>query len=229
MARKAGIEWKAVGASLDTLATTMRAAKESTPALLGLASGTVLQQAGVVIKSRYIVPGAFAVETKNRINYTAPPGATHGPISKRQLSRHGEPFGRNERGQWRKMQPEDVATEIVTEKKIFVKGKFVSRTKGIQSFVDELASAVPEQRVDYLLAIQPGRTIKDDLEAGVDPDGRGYLTATGGYAAAERGSRKNGQNGVRGFWRALRSVEGRWATLMRKKYPDLLKLPKVRT
>ena len=37
------------------------------------------------------------------------------------------------------------------------------------------------------------------------------------------------QNGVRGIWRALRSVQGRWATIVRKKYPDLLKLPQVRT
>lgn len=229
MARAAGIEWKAVGASLDTLAATMSKARERTPAMLGFASGTVLQQAGVVLRSRYIVPGAHAVENGSRINYTAPPGATHGPIKTRKLSRYGEPFGRDERGRWHNLQPSEVVTEITTEQKLFVKGKFVSRTKALEGFANELATAPPEERVGYLLAVQPGRTINDDLEAGVDENGGGYLVATGGYAAAERGSRKMKQNGVRGIWRALRSVQGRWATIVRKKYPDLLKLPQVRT
>lgn len=221
MARKAGIDWKAVGASLDTLAATMRAAKERTPGIMALGSSTVLQQSGVVLKARYIVDGDYSVRTKSGYtSYTAPPGATHGPVVMARRGSDGKSF-RNERGQF-VLRP--------TEKKIFVKGKFVDRSGGIAGAADDLATFVPSEKLGAVIVDAETSQYRKNgqLIAGIDASGGGYITLSDGYAAAERGSRGRGQNGVRGIWRALRSVQGRWTTIVRKRYPDLLKLPKVR-
>lgn len=222
MARKAGIEWKAVGASLDTLATTMRAAAKSGPSAFAYANSGVLQQVGVVMSARYIVDGNYSVSAKSGYTqYTEPHGATHGPVVATVRDNSGRLI-RNNRGQFQKQ---------YIERKLFVKGKFVDRSGGMANAADELARAAPTERFPVMIAEEVTGQLRKrgNIAIGIDDSGNGYLTLADGYAAAERGSRKRGQNGVRGWWRALRSVQGRWSTLMRKKYPDLLKLPKVRT
>lgn len=222
MARAAGIEWKAVGASLDTFAATMRTAAHRSPEAFAFANSGVLQQAGVVLKARYIVDGEHAKTAKSgRSVYTEPPGATHGPVVATIRDNAGN-IMRNQRGQFQRK---------YVERKIFVKGKFVDRSGGMANAADELASSAPTTKFPTEIASgetgQAGK--KSALTVGIDASGNGYVTLSDGYAAAERGTRKRTSSPVRGWWRALRSVQGRWATLLRKKYPELLKLPQVRT
>lgn len=66
------------------------------------------------------------------------------------------------------------------------------------------------------------------MDAGITSDGTGYITLSDGYRAAEVGQRGTVSNGVKGVWRALRSVQGRWSTLLRKRYSDLLHLQAAR-
>jgi hypothetical protein len=208
MARKAGIEWKAVGASLDDLARTMRRVPAGTPGAFAYASSGVLQQAGVVMLARYITPQNHAEMKRARIVYTAPPDGTHGPMVRTQK--------RNERGQF---------VQQMEERKLFIKGKFVSRTGNMRGVADELSRAKPSEAVSVTLAdgTNPRKGGTGDIEAGIGSDGTGFLSISGGYRAAELGV-KGKANGVRGWWRALRSVQGRYATLLRKKYPDLLRV-----
>lgn len=217
MARTAGIEWKAVGASLDDLARTMRSMPANAPGAIAYASSGVLQQAGVVMLARYITPASFAqsVGKNNRLVYAAPPGATHGKIRKT----HKRPDGtyvRNDKGQF---------VDIVIEEKLFIKGKFVSRTGQMKSLASDLARTAPTESVKVVLSDCANQRNGDSgkIEAGIDAHGNGYVELTGGYRAAEVGSRGK-TNGVKGWYRALRSVQGRWATLIRKKYPELARV-----
>lgn len=223
----AGVSFKAVGASLDTLAKRCHALPKGAPSTFAYANSGVLQQAGVVARERYIVPGRNAETTKNGYSqYTAPPGATHGPISTRRLSRYGEPFGRDERGRWGPLKDADVAQKITTERKLFVKGKFVDRSGGMIGFAADLAHDQPSTRLDY--EIVDGETLQSrkrgQISASIDANGRGILTLSDGYRAAEVGSRGRASNGVKGWYRALRTASSRWSTLIRKKYPELLSL-----
>lgn len=224
----AGIQFRAVGASLDTLAKKCQALPRGSVDAFAFANAGVLQIAGQIAKDKYIVGGRNAEETPNgrRLIYTPPPGATHGPITTIKLSRYGERFGRDERGRWGPLKPSDVAQVITHEKPLFVKGKFVGRSGAMEAFAKELSQAGVEQhgKPGTTLAIEPNpRDSRSDLLAEIDKDGRGILTITGGYRAAEVGSRGR-LNGVKGWWRALRGASGRWGTLIRKRYPELISL-----
>lgn len=212
MARAASVEWKAVGASLDTLAQTMRAAQHGTTGAIAYANSGVLQQAGTVMLQRYIVDGNYL---QGR-TYTAPPGATHGPVVMSNKDAAGN-YIRNSKGQF---------VYAPHEKKLFVKGKFVDRSGGLRGGFQELASTAPSERTPSVLALgstqQRGK--RGDMEAGINADGTGYITLSDGYRAAEVGQRGTASNGIKGVWRALRSVQGRWSTLLRKRYTDLLHL-----
>lgn len=212
MARAAGVEWKAVGASLNDLAATMRALPAATPGAFAYASSGVLQQAGVVFLARYITP-ANHMDPKG--NFSSPAGATHGPVKWSHKDAGGN-YVRNAKGQF---------INVPVEKKVFVKGKYVSRSGEMRAFARELAGTAPTESVGAQLAygVNARRYASGTLDASVDREGRGYLVIDGGYAAAEKGSR-GGRSGVRGWFSALRSVQGRWGTLLRKKYPDLLKI-----
>lgn len=217
MARKAGIEWKAVGASLNGLAATMRTLPAATPGAFAYAGSGVLQQAGVVFLARYVTPENH-MDAKG--NYTAPPGATHGPVKYSNKDEHGE-LMRNAKGQF---------IYAPKERKVFVKGKFVSRSGLMRTFARELAATPPTDSVGVTLAhgVNARKGGTGDMDCGIDREGRGYLLLDGGYAAAEKGQR-GVRSGVRGWWSSLRSVQGRWGTLLKKKYPDLLKIRKVAT
>jgi hypothetical protein len=70
----------------------------------------------------------------------------------------------------------------------------------------------------------PANKRDGELLAEILPNGNGALTLSGGYRAAEAGSRARRSNGVKGWWRGLRTASSRWSTLLRKKYPELLRL-----
>lgn len=212
MARKAGIEWKAVGASLNDLAATMRKLPANTPGAFAYASSGVMQQAGVVMAARYITDSNYM---DARGNYTAPPNGTHGPIKRTNRNPDGT-YRRNERGQY------VYADEM---QKLFVKGQFVSRSGAMREIAKELAGTAPTSSLGVTLAHGMSRIKGSDgeIDATIDASGRGHIAISGGYRAAEVGSRKTGMRGIKGWWRALRSVQGRYATLLRKKYPDLLR------
>ena len=212
MARKAGLEWKAVGASLEDLAATMRKAARATPGAIAFANSGVMQQAGVVFAARYITPENYRGE---KGNFIAPAGATHGPIKRSNRAPDGTAL-RNSRGQF---------IYAAVENKVFIKGKFVSRSGNMRETAKELARTSPTESVGVILAhsVNPRRAGTGEITAGIDKTGNGYLEIDGGYAAAERGSRGR-SNGIKGWWRALRSVQGRWGTLLKKKYPELLRV-----
>lgn len=227
MARVAGLEWKAVGAGLDGLARKMQSVPAGAPSAFAYANSGVLQQVGVVMLARYITAEDHYAAGQRR-PYTSPPGSTHGPITTTKLSARGERFGRDELGRWHKLEDSEVAQVITKEDKVFIKGKFVSRSGAMRGAARELSLQDPSESVDVLLcgAInqQPGKN--GEIEAGINKDGSGYISLSGGYRAAEVGSRNSRykQQGVRGWWRSLRSVQGRWKTLIRKKYPELMRL-----
>lgn len=227
MARVAGLEWKAVGASLNDLARVARSVPAGTPAAFAYANSGVIQQVGVVMLARYITPTTHYAEGQRR-PYTSPPGSTHGPITTTKLSARGERFGRNKLGQWHKLEDSEVAQTITNEDKVFIRGKFVSRSGAMRDFAREIAARGPTENVGTIIGFginqQSGKS--GDLDAGIAPDGSGYITLSGGYRAAEVGSRraKYASNGIKGWWRGLRSVQGRWKTLIRKKYPELMAL-----
>lgn len=205
----AGVQFKAVGKSLDDLARKCRDLPKGSPGAIAYANSGVLQQAGRVVADKHIVPGQYADKTKNGyLNYTAPPGATHGPIStKRRTFRDGR------------------SVQTTTERKIFVKGKFVSRTGEMEGFARDLSRAAPTERMGVIEDAQnPGKKRDGTLLAEILPNGNAVLTLSGGYRAAEAGSRARSSNGVKGWWRGLRTASGRWSTLLRKKYPELLRL-----
>lgn len=212
MARAAGVEWKAVGASLEDLAATMRKAAHATPGAIAFANSGVMQQAGVVFAARYITSENYLGE---KGNFTAPAGATHGPVRMSSRDKDGKSI-RNARGQF-------IRTAV--ENKVFIKGKFVSRSGNMRETAKELARTAPTESVGVILAhsVNPRRMGSGEITAGIDKDGNGYLEIDGGYAAAERGSRGR-SNGIKGWWRALRSVQGRWGTMLKKRYPDLLRV-----
>ena len=206
----------AVGKSLHDLAKTMQTLPKATPGAFAYANSGVLQQAGVVMAARYITPEKHAKSDGRRTNqYTEPPGATHGPVKMSHRDNSGAAV-RNARGQF---------INVPVERKLFIKGKFVSRTGEMLATAQELSRAAPTQLVDVVLAhgVNPkiGRS-GGEITAGIYADGNGYLEITGGWKAAEVGVRSGYPAGVKGWWRALRSSQGRWATLLKKKFPDLL-------
>lgn len=206
----ANVSFKAVGASLDTLAKRCQALPKGAPSTFAYANSGVLQQAGVVARERYIVPGRNAETTKSgNVNYTTPAGATHGPMSRKvRTFRDGR----------------TIAT--TTEQKLFVKGKFVDRSGGMLGFANDLSRDPPSERLSYeIVDGETGQKGKNGaIMASIDANGRGILTLSDGYRAAEVGSRGRGSNGVKGWYRALRTASSRWSTLIRKKYPELLSL-----
>lgn len=221
MARKAGMEWKAVGASLNDVARTMRTLPAGTPGAFAYASSGVLQQAGVVMAARYITPDTHANNGGRQTrDYTAPSNGTHGPVRMRSRDAQGN-LQRNARGQI-------ISTAV--EVKLFIKGKFVSRSGEMLATAQELGRTSPTQATNVILAhgVNPKRGDRGEITAGVTSDGSGYLEISGGWKAAEAGVRGGYPQGVKGWWRSLRSVQGRWATLLRKKYPDLLKVKVAR-
>lgn len=216
MARKAGLEWKAVGASLTDVATACRALPSKAPGAFAYANSGVMQQAGVVFLSRYITDGNHAKGSgTSRQQYTEPSGGTHGPVRKSNRDSSGN-FLRNARGQF---------IYAARETKLFIKGKFVSRTGEMRATAIELARTPPTESVNVILAfgVNPKGRDGGTITAGVDSRGRAYLEITGGYKAAEVGVRGGFPVGVKGWWRSLRSVQGRWGTLLKKKFPDLLR------
>jgi hypothetical protein len=227
---KGGLSFKAVGASLDTLAKRCHDLPKAAPSTFAFANSGVIQQAGRIVRERYIVPGSF-IEYRGRksgaYDYTEPPGATHGSISTKRFSKFGERFGRDARGRWGPLKDSDVAYTVTTERKLFVKGKFVSRNGTMQGFAEDLQSSEPEAKAsrviaqDYSIA-SLGKY--NELRASIDADGRGVIELIGGYRAAEVGSRKQGSNGVRGWFRGLRTASSQWSKLLSKKYPGLLSL-----
>lgn len=206
----ASVSFKAVGASLDTLAKRCQALPKGAPSTFAYANSGVLQQAGVVARERYIVPGRNAETNKaGYSDYKTPAGATHGPMTRKTRNfRDGR----------------SIAT--TTENKIFVKGKFVDRSGGMLGFANDLSRIPPREGMSRTIEEsetgQKGK--RGEIMASIDAQGRGILTLSDGYRAAEAGSRGRGSNGVKGWYRALRTASSRWSTLIKKKYPELLSL-----
>jgi hypothetical protein len=222
----AGVQFRAVGASLDTLAQRCKELPRGSVQAFAYANSGVLQIAGKIVADKYIVSGTHAEPSpkSGRLIYTAPPGATHGPFSTTKLSKYGERFGRDAKGRWGPLKPEDVAQVIHKEHKIFVKGKFVSRSTAMDQFAEDLAKSSPAESVSRRIA--GGYNPWDHtstLVAEVDANGRGIIALSGGYRAAEAGSRGR-SNGIKGWWRGLRTASTRWGTLIKKRYPELLAL-----
>lgn len=217
MARAAGVEWRAVGASLEDLAATMRSAASKAPSAFAYANSGILQQAGVVLRARYIVPGEYRkISRSGYAVYTPPPNATHGPVKMAWKELGGEPF-RNELGQFEK-RPVEI--------KLFKKGQFVDRTGAMLDASIELSHESPRDIYPrQILEVQTRQKGKrSEVEVGIDSNGNAFVELRDGYAAAERGTRKRASSPVRGWWRSIRSVSGRWGTLLKKKFPDLLEL-----
>ena len=214
-----GISFKAVGASLDTLAKRCQELPRDSLGALAYANSGVLQQAGTVLKARYIVPGKNQRLSRSGYSvYLPPSGATHGPVKMAWKEPGGEAF-RNEKGQFQK-RPIEV--------KLFKHGQFVDRSGSLLAAASELSSESPRETFPrVILQVETGQKGKrSEFVAGIDGTGNGYIELRDGYAAAEKGSRARGSNGVKGVWRSIRSVYGRWGTLLRKKFPDLLELRK---
>lgn len=226
MARVAGLEWKAVGAGLDGLARKMQSVPAGAPSAFAYANSGVLQQVGVVMLARYITAENHYAAGQRR-PYTSPPGSTHGPITTTKLSARGERFGRDKLGRWHNLEDSEVAQVITNEDKVFIRGKFVSRSGAMRETARDLSKKDPSESIGIIVWENNGQPAKNgEIEAGINKDGSGYISLSGGYRAAEVGSRNSRykQQGVRGWWRSLRSVQGRWKTLLRKKYPDLMRL-----
>ena len=214
---QAGVDFRAVGASLGDLARACRAMPAQSLGAFAYANSGVAQQAGVVYLGRYITAGEHSADSGNRKTYTEPPGATHGPVVRSNKDASGN-FMRNSKGQF---------IYAAVEKKRFIKGKFVSRTGEMKAFARELAATAPTAQLSATIAfgVNPRRDAPGgDLTASIDSQGRFVLETTGGYKAAEVGSRSGVPMGVKGWWRALRSAQGRWSTLIRKKYPELIRI-----
>lgn len=219
MARKAGIEWKAVGASLTDLARACQALPRGTASAFALANSGVAQQAGVIFLARYITPANYAQNTPRGVEFTEPPGATHGPIVRTNRDESGN-FIRNAKGQF---------VYVAKERKRFIKGQFVSRSGEMREVAADLSRTPPNDK--------PGRTItmgsnprkghSGEIDVSIDAAGHGIFEITGGYCAAEKGSRSGKPMGVKGWYRAIRGASGRWATLIKKKYPDLIQIRKT--
>lgn len=221
MAKKAGIQFQAVGASLNDVARTCRTLPAGTPGAFAYAASGVLQQAGVVFGARYITNDTHANNGGRQTrDYTAPTNGTHGPVRMRSRDAQGN-LNRNARGQ---------IIAVASEVKLFIKGKFVSRSGEMKATAEELARATPSTAVNVILAhgVNPKRGDRGEITAGVTPDGTGYLEISGGWKAAESGVRGGYPAGVKGWWRALRTVQNRYGTLLKKKYPDLLRVKVAR-
>lgn len=212
-----GISFKAVGASLDTLAKRCQELPRSSVGSLAYANSGVLQQAGEIVRSRYIVAGHHSdLSRSGYTRYKEPPGATHGPVVRQWKDENGNSL-RNARGQF---------VFKVVERKLFVKGKFVDRTGAMLGAADDVRGAKPSDAYPRIIAevetVQKGK--RSEIAVGIDAAGLGYVTLSDGYAAAERGTRTRTSSPVRGWWRALRTASTQWGKLLNKTYPDLLKL-----
>lgn len=196
------IEFKAIGRGLDDLARTIQSGAMKAPDAFAYANSGLIQLAGEVFRTRYIVPGSWVDFSRGRMNYTEPPGGTHGPGA----SAYG---GR-----------------AVVMQKLFVKGKFVDRTGDLLQFAEDVAGSIPSTSRPHRIATgnSLGRGRGGELIAEVDRNGDGYIRMTDGYRAAEVGSRSRTQEGKKGVWRSLRTVRSRWASLLKKKYPDLFQM-----
>lgn len=216
MAAGGSVQWRAVGASLNDLAQTMRAMPGNTPKVLAHMNSALLQQVGKVVLARYITPQNYAEMKRGRLNYTAPPGATHGPVRYGHHNPDGS-YNRNARGQF---------VNVPIERKIFQRGVFVSRTGEMREVATDLSLSAPTERLGVIIADGENRRAggTGTITIGIDADGSGYVTLTEGYRAAEAGKRGTVSVGTRGWWKAIRSVQGRWKTLLRKRYPDLFHL-----
>ena len=219
MAQGGSVHWRAVGASLNTLAQTMRNAHARTPAVLAHVNSALLQQVGVVVGARYVTAQNFAVQRpggSGRLNYTAPPGATHGPVIRTHRREDGT-YSRNARGQF---------VDIVEMRKLFIKGKFVSRTGEMREIAADLSAAHPRSTLGRIIVQgeNPRNGGSGRVVVGITPEGNGYVDISGGYRAAEAGRKGTVSAGTRAWWKSIRSVQGRWKTLLRKRYPDLFQL-----
>lgn len=220
MARVADVRWKAVGASLDDLARTVRTASTRGPEVFAYANSGVLKEAGGIVLARYMVPGDYMETTNSGTpEYTAPPGGTHGPVRFVTKDANGNSL-RNDKGQF---------VRRPVEGKLFVKGKFVSRSGAMQEAAKDLSLESPSAQFPRKMASgEVGQRGKNgEIAIGIDERGNGYVLLVDGYAAAEKGTRKRLSSPVRGWWRGIRSVYGRWGTMLKKKYPDLLKIEKA--
>lgn len=212
-----GISFKAVGASLDTLAKRCQELPRSSVGSLAYANSGVLQQAGEIVRSRYVVAGHHSdLSRSGYTRYLEPPGATHGPVKMAWKAKGGEAF-RNQRGQFEK-RPIEI--------KLFVKGKFVDRTGAMLGAADDVRGSKPSEVYPRIITeVETGQKGKrSEVAVGIDAAGLGYVTLSDGYAAAERGTRTRISSPVRGWWRALRTASTQWGKLLNKTYPDLLKL-----
>lgn len=213
-----GVEFRAVRASLDTLAKTVRSAAANQKTAFAYANSGILQLAAGVLTSRYLVPGYYAESSPKDLRglrYKEPPGATHGPMIRTIRDQSGSIL-RDERGRF---------VERMVEQKRFVKGKFVTRSGDLEDAFRDLQADPPKAEASRQLVRMTGQD--GQIDAWIDRHGNGLIKMAGGYRAAEVGSRKSGRAGIKGVWRSLRTVQGRWATLLRKRYPDLLKLRAV--
>ena len=216
MASQGTVQWRAVGASLNDLAQTMRAIPGSSPAVFARMNSELLKLAGSVLISRYVTPTNHTNTVRGRLNFTAPPGATHGPVIRSHRLPDGT-YSRNARGQF---------VDVVQERKIFIKGKFVSRTGEMREIARDLSTSAPSEATSRVIVRgenpRPGGT--GSVVVGIDDRGNGYVEILDGYRAAEAGKRGTVSAGTRGWWKSIRSVQGRWKTLLRKRYPDLFHL-----
>ncbi len=212
-----GISFKAVKASLDTLAQRCQELPRSSVGAIAYANSGVLQQVGKIVHSRYIVAGHHSdLSPSGYTRYKEPPGATHGPVKFAWKAKGGEAF-RNSCGQFEK-RPIEI--------KLFVKGKFVDRTGAMLGATEDLSAADPSTEFPRIMSeAETGQKGKrSEVIVGIDGNGLGYIELKDGYAAAERGTRSRVSSPVRGWWRALRTASGQWGKLLNKKYPDLLRL-----
>lgn len=219
MARKAGIEWKAVGASLTDLARACQAVPRGAASAFALANSGVAQQAGVIFLARYITPANYAKNTAQGVEFTEPPGATHGPIVRTNKDESGN-FIRNGKGQF---------VYVAKERKRFIKGKFVSRSGEMREIAADLARTPPNDKPGRTITLgtNPRKGHTGDIDISIEYDGRCVFSIDGGYAAAEKGSRSGRPMGVKGWFRSIRGASGRWSTLIKKKYPDLIQIRKT--
>lgn len=206
----AGVQFRAVGASLDTLAQRCKELPRGSVQAFAYANSGVMQIAGKIVADKYTTPKEYAEPRRSgrSLQYSAPPGGTHGPVQYTSFRTNG------------KTKKQLV---IAREKNLlFIKGKFVSRSGNLREFALEMGRSTPSESTPNVIAEESGNS--GNLTCYVEKDGRGFLTISGGYRGAEMGQKGTVSNGVRGFWRGLRTASTRWGTLIKKRYPELLTL-----
>lgn len=205
----AGLQFKAVGASLDTLAKRCKELPKGSVQAFAYANAGVLQVAGKIVVDKYTTPGEHAYPRKSgSLQYTTPPGGTHGPVQYNSFQTNGK----------------KKKTLVIARERnlLFIKGKFVSRSGDLRDFAERVSRSTPAETTPNVIAEEVNKN--GALSCYVDRDGKGILTISGGYRGAEMGQKGTISNGVRGFWRGLRTASSRWGTLIKKRYPELLAL-----